>query len=469
MSVHLPVVPNGDEPLKGSLKSDGTRAWVQPADVSGRYAHRRKLVFALLIAWWAALPWVKIAGHPAVFIDVEHRLFYLFGATFNAQDIWLVFFLLTGVAWALAYMTALWGRVWCGWACPQTVFLEGVFRRVERLIEGPRNERIKRDAGPPSVDRFLRKSAKHALFIVLAFLVAHIFVAYFVSLPRLYAMVRQRPSEHPEAFAWAIGLTGILYFNFSWFREQLCLVICPYGRLQSLLQDQDSVTIGYDVARGEPRGKAKKSADGAPLGDCVDCHRCVAVCPTGIDIRNGMQLDCVACSACVDACDEVMEKLQRPKGLIRYDSLQGLSGGARRVLRTRIYLYTGLGILGLVVMTLSVRRRVEFEANLLRLRGAPFTIEGGSVRNAFELHLVNKNDKTSTFDIEAEPVANANVILSMKTVTVAPLAATDVPFFVIVPRASAVPSAPLTVHVRAHDGKSEIIARGSVLGPSGVN
>jgi cytochrome c oxidase accessory protein FixG len=466
MSVHLPVVPSGDDPLKGSLQKDGTRAWVQPADVKGRFSRARHLVFWALIGLWAALPWVKLKGHPAVFLDMEHRLFYLFGATFNAQDIWLVFFLLTGTAYVLAYATAVWGRVWCGWACPQTVFLEGVFRRVERLLEGDRNERIRRDAGPATANRFIRKAAKHAIFVLLAFLVAHIFVAYFVSLPRLYAMVRHSPAEHPEAFAWAFGLTTILYINFSWFREQLCLIVCPYGRLQSLLQDQETITVGYDPKRGEPRGKGKHPS-GGEHGDCVDCNRCVVVCPTGIDIRNGLQVDCVACTACIDACDEVMVRLKRPQGLIRYDSLSGFAGEKKRFWRGRIFLYTALGVIGVTVFSLAIRRRSEFEANLLRLPGPPFVVEGGLVRNAFELHIVNKLDEPATLDIVADPPPGATVILSMKTVTLAPLAAGEVPFFVTIPRGASKPSAPISVHIRRHDKPTEIVVNGSVLGPTG--
>jgi cytochrome c oxidase accessory protein FixG len=199
--------------------------------------------------------------------------------------------------------------------------------------------------------------------LLLSFVVAHVFLSYFVSLSALFAMMRDRPLEHPEAFAWAASMTLVMYGNFAWFREQLCLVICPYGRLQSVLTDSDSMVIGYDALRGEPRGKAKDKAN----GDCVDCGRCVVVCPTGIDIRNGLQMECIGCAACVDACDEVMTKLHRPRGLIRYDSQAGLSRLAKRFWRPRVFVYLGFGVLGLLVATLLTRTRVPFEANLFRL------------------------------------------------------------------------------------------------------
>ncbi len=295
----LPIVSGA----AGSILSDGRRKKIVPADVRGRFDRARKIVFAALIALWIALPWVKINGAPAVFLDMDARRFFLFGMTFNAQDTWLLFFLLSGVGFGLVYLTALAGRAWCGWACPQTVFLEGVYRRIERLIEGPREKHLRRDSGPLTPGRVVRKIAKHAAFLVASVLIAHIVLAYFVSLPRELAMVRQSPGAHLEAFVWATAIAALLYGNFSWFREQLCVVLCPYGRLQSVLLDEDSLVVGYDATRGEPRGKKGKAE-----GDCVDCNRCVVVCPTGIDIRNGLQMDCVACTACIDACDDIMVK-----------------------------------------------------------------------------------------------------------------------------------------------------------------
>ena len=419
--VHLPVVE-----IRSSLRSDGRRNFVHPADVKGRFDTGRRIGFWALIAFWLALPWIKIGGHPSMFLDIEHRKFFLFGATFNAQDIWLMFFLLTGVAFGLVYLTALLGRVWCGYACPQTVFLEAIYRPIERLIEGPREQRIRRDAAGWSLDTAWRKLLKHALFVVASVFVAHIFVSYFVSVPKMVEMVRHNPSNHPEAFAWAMGTTAFFYLNFAFFREQLCLIVCPYGRLQSVLLDRQSSIVGYDARRGEPRGKL-----GTPeAGACVDCNRCVVVCPTGIDIRNGLQLDCIACSACIDACDEIMDKVHRPRGLVRYDSLNGLAGGPKRILRPRVYIYTVLLIAGMIASTFAFRGHKTFEANILRLPGLPYIVEKGAVRNSFELHVVNKRGGTETFDISADPAPGITFVIAQKAVTLESLAQTRVPVFI---------------------------------------
>ncbi|HEY1960607.1 MAG TPA: cytochrome c oxidase accessory protein CcoG, partial [Polyangiaceae bacterium] len=361
--IHLPVV---DDSVRGSILADGQRKKIVPADVGGRFTRARRLVVILLLAFAGVLPWIHVGHAPAVFIDVEHRKFFLFGATLNAQDTWLLFFALSGAGFSLVFLTALAGRVWCGWACPQTVLLEGIYRRIERLVEGSRAAHLRRDASPWSARRALRKIAKHGAYAVASLALAHGVLAYFVSVPMVFRMVRQAPAEHAEAFAWVLALSALLYANFAFFREQLCLVLCPYGRLQSVLLDDDSLVVGYDGARGEPRGKK-----GTVEGDCVDCARCVVVCPTGIDIRDGLQLDCIACTACIDACDDVMDRLGRPRGLVRYDSPHGLAGEKRRILRPRVVLYAVLLGAGAIIASLAFRARTDFEANVVRLPGAP--------------------------------------------------------------------------------------------------
>jgi cytochrome c oxidase accessory protein FixG len=471
-NVRLPLVdpPRIDPPtfeppefISESLPKDGRRHAIQPADVRGRFNRARGAVFAVLIVFWAALPWVKLGGHPAVFLDVDTREFFLFGMTFNAQDTWLLFFLMTGVGFGLVYATALAGRVWCGWACPQTVFLEGVYRRIERLVEGSREKRMRRNAGPWTVDKVTRKAISQALYVVASLLVAHIFLSYFASIPKTFAMVRQSPSAHPEAFAWVVAMTALFYGNFAWFREQLCVVLCPYGRLQSALLDEHSLVVGYDARRGEPRGK--KGAAGA--GDCVDCKRCVVVCPTGIDIRSGTQMECLACTACIDACDEVMDKLERPRGLVRYDSQGGLVGKPLKILRGRIALYTVLLVIGAVVALVATRRRRDFEVGLLRLTGEPYTVEAGEVRNALQLHLVNKRSAAAAYTIEVEPVAGMTAIVPMRSVTLQALSDTRVPVFLSVPRASFLADFPVRVDVvRADDARDATVVTGTFLGPS---
>jgi cytochrome c oxidase accessory protein FixG len=457
MGYQLPVL--NSEPSSSALRPDGGRNFIIPADVSGRYARRRQVIFALLILVYVLLPWTQVGGHPAVFLDIEHRAFHLFGGTFNAQDFWMAFFLLSGTGFALIFVTALWGRVWCGYSCPQTVFLEGVYRRIERLIEGPRNTRMKRDAGPVTLSRALRKVVKHAAFMALSFLVAHVFLSYFVSIPRLWQMMHEQPLEHPTAFAWAAGTTLIMYGNFAWFREQMCLVICPYGRLQSVLVDSDSLVVGYDRNRGEPRGKAKDKA----AGDCVDCGRCVVVCPTGIDIRKGMQYDCIGCSACADACDEVMTQLGRPTGLIRYDSQNGLAALQRRFWRPRVFVYIGLGLLGLVVATSLISTRKPFEANLLRLSSAPFMIEAGGarIRNNLELHVVNKRGEPRAFHVRGDDSTGLDYVFGLNSVKLGSLESARVPVFVQGPN----DHEPRTVRLQIDDGSATRDVQTSFIAP----
>jgi cytochrome c oxidase accessory protein FixG len=433
MARHLPVLP--DQPAS-SLNKDGSRNFVHPADVSGRFTNIRWVVFAVLMVIYLVLPLIQIGGRPAVFLDIEHRRFFLFGGSFNAQDFWLVFFLLTGIAFVLIVVTTLWGRVWCGYACPQTVFLEGVYRRIERLVEGPRNARLKRNAGPWGVDKTWRKIAKHALFVLFSLFFSHFFLSYFVSLPSLLDMMQRSPAEHPQAFAWMAVMSLVLYGNFAWFREQLCLIICPYGRLQSTLTDRDTLVIGYDVGRGEPRGK--KQTEG--VGDCVDCNRCVQVCPTGIDIRNGLQLECIGCAACVDACDEVMTKVKRDTGLIRYDSQRRFDDPTvpKKLLRPRLFIYIVVFLAWAVGMVFALRTREPFAANLLRPPGGvPFVVEDGLVRNTVQVHLVNKTDDEVTYRIAAveDDVTAFEYVLPMPEVTLAGGADRHVPVIVRLPSA----------------------------------
>lgn len=455
-NVHLPVLG------PGSLGRDGKRKRPYPADVRGRFLVARRIAYYGLIALWAALPWIPIGGHPAVFLSVEKRQFFLFGTTFNAQDLWLVFFLISGFGFGLLYVTTLLGRVWCGWACPQTVFIEGLYRPLERLVNGPRNIALKRQQGPMTGDRLWRLVATHALYVLASLFVAHVFMAYFVSLPGLWDMMRTKPGAHPEAFAWMLATTALCYGNFGLFREQFCVVMCPYGRLQSVLIDDDALVVGYDEKRGEPRTKSHGKAKAEGAGDCVDCNRCVVVCPTGIDIRQGLQLDCIGCTACIDACDEVMDKLERPRGLIRYDSLNGLRGEKRRILRPRVLAYTALLVVGIGVAAFGLRKREPFEANLLRLPGTPYTYEAGHVRNAYEIHLVNKKNAPEKFTLTSVKDGNVEVIIPFTEVELEPLASRRIPIFGMAPESEYENGHFVVVHVASSSRSRDV--RASFLG-----
>jgi len=393
-----PRQPNLDSVT--TINEDGSRYFLHPADVRGRWALFRKVFMLVLIAVYVLLPWIPVNGHPAVFFDIEKRLFHVFGLTLVPQDLWVLFFGITGLGFALFFVTALLGRLWCGWACPYTVFLDFIYRRIERWIDGDAPARRKLDAAPWGADKIIRRIIKHGLYLLVSALIAHVFLSYFVSLPRLYSFMMEGPLQHSLAFGTMAVLTLLLWFCFAWFREQFCVIMCPYGRIQSVLTDDDTVVIGYDEKRGEPRGHVKDPE----AGHCIDCRRCVQVCPTGIDIRNGLQLECIGCTACIDACDEIMDKVGRPRGLVRYDSMNALAGMPRRFLRPRILAYGVLGLIGLGVLGLTAFKRARpYTTTVTRMAGAPYYSDQAMVRNIYQLRILNKRNQTAVFSVELGP------------------------------------------------------------------
>jgi cytochrome c oxidase accessory protein FixG len=434
-----------------ALRPDGRRVAIHTLDVRGRFIRARRIVFGALIAFYLLAPLVRVGGRPAVFLDVEHRRFFLFGATFNAQDVWLVALLAAALIFGLLFVTAWRGRVWCGWGCPQTVFLEALYRPIERLIDGPRARRLKQAAGPWTLGRVARHLVKYGFYVAVSSLIAHAALSLFLSTSELIGMVREGPARHPVAFGWSVTLTALLTFNFGWFREQFCVVLCPYGRLQSVLHDRDSIVVGYDARRGEPRGKLK-TAPGAPVrGDCVDCKKCVWACPTGIDIRNGLQMECLACTQCVDACDEVMEKVGRPRGLIRYASLNELAGLPRRVLRPRLYVYAAAALVAASVAGVALAVRQPFEATVVRQPGVPWVFEGGRVRNLLEVHVTNKRGEPARIRLAVEGPVAADVWLGQADVALPPMGDARVSLVISVEARDARPG--LAFSLAADDGR----------------
>lgn len=445
-----------------TIGRDGSRVFVYPADVSGRWAKWRRIAGVWLIALYVALPWIPINGHPALFLDVELRRFHVFGLTLVAQDLWVMFFGISGLGFLLFFVTALLGRVWCGWACPYTVFIDHIFRRIERLLEGDAVTRRKLDAAPWSAAKMLRRGAKQLLFALCSALIAHVFLAYFVSLPRLYANIQDGPLAHATAFGMVSSLTLVLWFCFGWFREQFCIMMCPYGRLQSALTDDDTLIVGYDELRGEPRG-----AKGKTTGDCIDCHRCVKVCPTGIDIRNGLQMECIGCTACIDACNAVMAKLSLPPGLIRYDSLNGLNDKARRWWRPRVLAYILLGMLGMSAFGIAAWRNARpYTADVSRMRGAPFYADATAVRNHYQLRFHNKRNQTARYSLRLSG-APAGYALSGAdaAMEVPPLGEVARPVIVIAPAAAYHAPAGIFLEVHADPGGVVLRNKLSFLGP----
>jgi cytochrome c oxidase accessory protein FixG len=414
-----------------TINDDGSRYFLHPADVHGRFSRLRRFTGLFLIAIYLLLPWIPVAGYPAVFLDVAEGRFHFFGFTLAAQDTWLLFFALTGVGFGLFFLTALLGRLWCGYACPQTVFLDHIYRRIERMIDGDAPARRLLEKAPLTAAKAAKRVLKHALYLVTSLVITHLFLAYFVSIPEVWHMMSSAPREHWAAFLFVFIAAGVLYFNFAWFREQLCIVICPYGRMQSALSDDHTMTIGYDAQRGEPRGKVGTLNAGA----CIDCNRCVQVCPTGIDIRHGLQLECIGCAACIDACDEIMRKVKRPTGLIRYDSHVAFRGGKTRWFRPRTILYGVLLVIGIAVATFAFSTVKPANFMVMRMSGAAYFVGRDEVRNQFMVRLLNKRNAPTTFAVSLAGLP-AGVAQNGFTapVTVGPLAEQVSPLVLVVDR-----------------------------------
>ncbi len=388
---------SADEKLS-TLDEYGSRLFVIPAEVKGRLRSLRDLVYWGLLAIFIILPWTKINGMQSVWINVPERRFALFGITFFAHDVPLIFFILAIGVLGLALVTALWGRVWCGWACPQTVFIDAVYRRIEIWVEGDYITRRRRHQRPLDIEKFSRSSLKWLAYIVVSSVFAHSFVAYFTGAQPLLEMMKGSPEQNWTYFLLTSSMTLLLLFNFGWFREQFCLIMCPYGRFQSVLMDEQSVTVLYDEKRGEPR--KNKTIANQKQGDCVSCNRCVQVCPTNIDIRNGVQMECIACTACIDACNEIMRKVNKPEGLIRYQNLKGFG---TKYLRPRVLVYFTLIIICSVGLAYNVIYRQPFASALLRAKDSPYqTLPDDKISNHFKLHLHNQSSMPQQFELQVE-------------------------------------------------------------------
>jgi cytochrome c oxidase accessory protein FixG len=443
------------EAASEALRPDGRRVAIQTIDVRGRFIRARRITFGVLFAIYAAAPLVRIGGHPAIHLDVAARRFYLLGGTFNAQDFWIVLFLATALLFTLLFLTAWHGRVWCGWACPQTVFLEGLYRPIERLIDGPRSRRLKLAGSPWTLERVAKAVAKHGLYLAVSLVLAHIALSLFLSASELLAMVREGPARHPAAFTWSVAVTAALYFNFAWFREQLCIVLCPYGRLQSVLHDRDSIVIGYDAQRGEPRGKVVRApAEPSGSGDCVDCKKCVWACPTGIDIRNGLQMECLACAQCADACDEVMVKIGRAPGLIRYASLNQLDGKPRRILRPRLYLYTAVAAIAIVALVATLAGRSSLDLTVVRQPGVPWVVDGARVRNQLDVHVTNKSGEPERITLAVDGPVAADIRLGDRVLELPSLGDARVPLVIAIEGCAARPDLVFTITATSAAGRA---------------
>ncbi len=448
----IPGIVQAPAPVLSTLNRDGSRCTLHPRVSPGRFHAARRAVGYALIALFVSLPYLELGGKPAILLDLLRREFTFFGATFRPADGYILMLFGLTVALAVVLVTTLAGRVWCGWGCPQTIYLEWVFRPIERLFEGSPSASRHLDARG---GRSWRRVAKWLVYAVLAFALAHTFLSYFVGASTVASWVRSSPAVHPVGFGVVLTVTALMFGDFAYFREQTCVVACPYGRLQSVMLDEHSLIVGYDERRGEPRGKAPggkrarslvvlsgaapmpaPAAPAQPAGDCVDCRACVTTCPTGIDIRQGLQMECIGCAQCIDACDPIMDRLERPRGLIRYTSKAELAGRVREVWRARTVIYPALLLVVAVLFVGQVRARTEADVWLLRSDGDPFTLlADGTVSTPVRIKIENRAGAARTYTVRVLDVPDARVIDPRGSYPLAAGAATVVPLFVLSPRA----------------------------------
>jgi cytochrome c oxidase accessory protein FixG len=442
-----------------SVRQDGRRRWIYARQPSGRYYRARTIVSAGLLAFLVGAPLVDVGGEPLVLLNLIDRRFVFFGFVFWPQDFYLVVLMaLTGLV-TLAMATATIGRVWCGWLCPQTVFLEMVFRRIEYAIDGSAEQQVRRDragaapgvrGGWPDVARRL---LKHGIFFALSFLIANVFLAYVIGRHALWAIVTDPPARH------LVGLTAITVFSllfygvFARFREQACTLACPYGRVMSALQDAHTITVSYDWRRGEPRGRllGTAGAQETPRGDCVDCGQCVTVCPTGIDIRNGIQLECVNCTACLDACDSVMQRVHRPRGLIRLTSEDAIRTGRVSWLTARVKAYAVVWVVLAAAVGTLAARRPDLDVLILRQPGTLAATAGSDTAvNFYTVQLINRTREWRDLEYRVAAPAEAAVTLLGPMTRIAPHALVDSRLLVSLPVSRLSGAAtPLTFEVRS--------------------
>ena len=417
------------------------RKKIYPRAVSGTFAVLRWSAVWLTQLVFYGLPWLAWNDRQAVLFDIVHRKFYLFGLVFWPQDVIYLTGLLILAALTLFLVTALAGRVWCGYACPQTVYTE-IFMWIERVLEGDRNARMKLD-GLPALQKFPRKAAKHAAWLALAFWTGFTFVGYVTPIRELGGEVLSLSTGPWETF-WIAFYGFATYGNAGWMREQVCKYMCPYARFQSAMFDRDTLIIGYDANRGEPRGKGKNK------GDCVDCGICVQVCPTGIDIRNGLQYECIGCAACIDGCDQVMDKVGRERGLIRYSTTHAMEGKRTHVLRARVLIYAALLLAITGAIAASLYLRVPLKLDVIRDRAAiAREVEGGQIENVYRLQVMNTVEQARAFELTASGIPGIHV-WGEATIGVGAATSRSVPIKVRIPADAAKPgSHRIEFHLRA--------------------
>lgn len=371
-----------------NIDESGQRKWIKAKQPAGKWYRRRNVVGYVLLIFLIVAPFLKINDHPFMLLDILNRKFYLFGLTVFAEDTYILALVMAVAVVSIVLFTVVFGRVWCGWACPQTLFLELIYRKIEFLFEG--NGRKGKNKSLSSDSKKIRSLLKHSIYILISIFFTNVFLLWLIGPPQLFKIISEPVSDHLGGFLFMIALSGFYYWIYAYFREQVCTLFCPYGRMQGVLLDNNSISVIYDYKRGEPRNP--KVSEG---GDCINCRQCIAVCPTGIDIRNGSQLECIHCAACIDECNLVMKKIGKPYNLIRYDSFQGVESGKRSLLNARSIAYTSVLVALMVVLGFTVGRRTIIDVTLWRAQGTLYQqLDPETVSNIYQIMFLNKGNET---------------------------------------------------------------------------
>lgn len=373
-----------------TVDEKGGRTWLYPKKPKGKYYNGRRIVNGILLAILFLGPFIRVGGQPFFLFNLLERKFILFGVVFWPQDFSLfVLAMITTVVFVVLF-TVVFGRIWCGWVCPQTIFMEMVFRRIEYWIEGDARQQKKLNKQKWTSEKIRKKGLKFIVFYFISFLIANTFLAYIIGSDALIEIITDHPKNHIQGLFSIFIFSGIFYWVFAWFREQVCVIACPYGRLQGVMIDKNTIVVAYDYIRGEKRGKLNKKESQRQLGDCVDCNQCVDVCPTGIDIRNGTQLECVNCTACIDACNSVMNKVNFPEGLIRYTSEKNIEDGKSKIFNNRVKAYSFVLLLLVSLLSYFMISRTPIETTIFRAKGQIYQVQEETVSNLYTFNLVNK-------------------------------------------------------------------------------
>lgn len=394
-----------------TISKEGKRNYISPQKPKGRLYNLRSYFSYFYLALFFTLPFVKIDGEPMFLFNILERKFILFGKIFWPQDFFIFAIgLLTFLVFIILFTVAF-GRIFCGWACPQTIFMEMVFRKVEYWIEGDSNQQKKLNAMPWNGEKLRKRGAKIAAFFAISFLIANFFLGYIIGIDEVGKLVEGGIFVNFGTFSSLVIFTLVFFFVYYWFREQVCLIVCPYGRLQGVLLDKNSILVAYDYVRGEPRGKLSDNTEGK--GDCVNCNACVRVCPTGIDIRNGTQLECVNCTACIDACDEIMDHINKPKGLIRYASENNIESKAKITFNWRLKLYTIVLTALLAFLAILLITRDDVSARIIRTPGQMYQkMDDDRISNLYNIKLANKTRKNIHLELKLENIEGEIKLIS---------------------------------------------------------